>query len=64
MINRPVIALLGARGAVGEQVIAQLAPVGHLRAGSRQLPVSPMWNTSVLICSMSARCVSSVRVLN
>ncbi|MDF7631293.1 hypothetical protein PUG46_18725 [Erwiniaceae bacterium L1_55_4] len=39
MINRPVIALLGARGAVGEQVIAQLAPVGHLRAGSRQLPV-------------------------
>ncbi len=38
MTNRPHITLLGARGAIGEQVIAQLASEGHLRAGSRQLP--------------------------
>lgn len=36
--NKPCIAVLGARGAIGQQVIAQLAAVAQVRAGSRRPP--------------------------
>ncbi|KNC05659.1 hypothetical protein AC790_21775 [Pantoea sp. RIT-PI-b] len=39
MNSQPLVGILGARGAVGEQVIALLADVVPLRAGSRGFPV-------------------------